>query len=412
LAVQDRSFARTQHTMAYTSPPLGCFDVNLTFEGRTAIIPSVTNQTTASELLEKAASALDLSNASVKLLHKGKVLGMDGPDSLAFPKGAKGNKVKVLVMATNRQDVTSLNSMRSDPLMRGLDDETASGQRRADRRSYWGPAHSEQHRHYKFVRLEACTWQSFGHRASSGVPHAFRAYEMLERLATDPGIVAVMTERELVVNTLGEMDPVDDRLLQKKKTEEGLCLLGYNTNHGLRIDVKLRTDDLAGFLPYEDVAATLLHELSHNWVGEHNALFWTNFGQMRAEYLHKHASLAALGYYVDGRTTAAIAGVADLCRGGMKTVAESVLGGISREASTHGVPVQMVAPAVLQRCEELMVKSGGSEKGQKVGSDDGGSAGTGNSGVRASARDLALAAAERRARAEQERTEEREKSKK
>eukprot|EP00957_Ditylum_brightwellii_P180316 13736496-Ditylum_brightwellii.AAC.1 len=88
-------------------------------------------------------------------------------------------------------------------------------------------------------------------------------------LASDPGVIAVMKECELVVNALGEMDPIDDRLMQKHKAD-GACLLGYNTNHGLRIDIKLRTDDLQGFRPYPQLVSTQIHELSHNWVGEHD----------------------------------------------------------------------------------------------------------------------------------------------
>jgi len=49
---------------------------------------------------------------------------------------------------------------------------------------------------------------------------------------------------------------------------------------------------IIGFYPYCAIAATLLHELSHNWVGEHNALFWSNYGQMRVEYMVTHKKLA------------------------------------------------------------------------------------------------------------------------
>ncbi len=56
---------------------------------------------------------------------------------------------------------------------------------------------------------------------------------MLERLKTNPGIVAIMRSRELVIGTLGEMDPVDDRITQMMQLEGGECLLGYNTNRGL-----------------------------------------------------------------------------------------------------------------------------------------------------------------------------------
>jgi len=56
---------------------------------------------------------------------------------------------------------------------------------------------------------------------------------MLEQLKTNPGIVAILRSRELVVRTLGEMDPVDDRITQMMQLEGGECLLGYNTNRGL-----------------------------------------------------------------------------------------------------------------------------------------------------------------------------------
>jgi len=50
----------------------------------------------------------------------------------------------------------------------------------------------------------------------------------------------------------------------KKAQNPNSCLLVYNTNHGSRIDLKLRPDNLEGSYPYGDIAATLLHELSHN----------------------------------------------------------------------------------------------------------------------------------------------------
>uniref|UniRef100_A0A7S4N9B8 WLM domain-containing protein n=1 Tax=Odontella aurita TaxID=265563 RepID=A0A7S4N9B8_9STRA len=389
-----------------TSPDSGAFYAKVTFKGRSIVVPNVTRETTVAELLEQ----VDLpGSASVKLLHKGKVMwsgNVSSATSPAFPNGIKGKSAKVLVMATEAKDVTDLNAKKSDPLTRGFEGEKEREEHRrkggggGGARGHWGPAHSSQDRDYKFARIEECANQSFGHRSGSRTPHAFRARELLEKLSTDPGVVAVMTERELVVNALGEMDPIDDRLMQKK-AEEGMCVLGYNTNRGLRIDIKLRTDDLEGFLPYEDLAATLLHELSHNWVGEHDALFWTNYGQMRAEYLYRHASLAAEGYYVDGRTTAAIAGVAQHCGAGMKQVASFVLEEISQETSRYGVPVQLVAPAVMKHCSELTIESRGSERGRKLGSGGTGQGREGDSGI-GSARELALAAAERRARVEQE----------
>ncbi len=34
--------------------------------------------------------------------------------------------------------------------------------------------------------------------------------------------------------TLGEMDPIDDRIMQRMQLEGGKCLLGYKSNRGLR----------------------------------------------------------------------------------------------------------------------------------------------------------------------------------
>ena len=377
-------------------------DVKLAFKGRSVKLSGISNATTIGKLHENALNELGLSGDEVtlKLLHKGKILNVrDCVDAPAFPQMRKvGKAVKIIAMATERNEVSNLNSRRSDPLLRGFDDEKTRD--REKKVSHWGTGVG-QHRDYKFVRLEACTGQSFGHRAGSKTPHAFRAADLLERLATDPGIVAVMVERELVVNTLGEMDPIDDRLMQKKKTE-GACLLGYNTNHGLRIDVKLRTDDLDGFLPYEDLASTLLHELSHNWVGEHNSLFWSNYGQMRVEYLHKHAALTSAGVYVNGRTTAALAGVAEGCRDGMKSISKFVLEEIAKEISPHGVPLNMVAPAVMQRCKEL--QGNGVHRGEKLAQESS----SGNDKAvekKGTIRQRTLAAAEQRARETKEKQE-------
>ena len=68
-------------------------------------------------------------------------------------------------------------------------------------------------------------------------------------------------------------------------------MLGYNTNRGLSIDLKLRTDELESFRDYEEVTRTLIHELSHNWVSDHSVLFWANYAQMRVRYLWVHACL-------------------------------------------------------------------------------------------------------------------------
>merc|ERR1712183_206072 len=272
---------------------------------------------------------------------------------------------------------------------------------------YWGDA-TQQHKDYKFCRLHACTDHSFGHRSTETTPHAFRAMELLEKLSTDPGIVSIMKERELVVGTLGEMDPIDDRIMMKTESHGG-CLLGYNTNHGLRIDIKLRTDDLSDFRQYPELVSTLIHELSHNWVGEHNLLFWTNYAQMRAEYLCTHARLRKSALIVRGKKTATLAG---LNENALENTYELIMNELVREMSQHGLHPNMIASPIRQRVEELEeahqmenqhgYRLGGLSMQPKLGNN--GKTASVNVTEGMSTRELALIAAERRA-SEQEKRE-------
>jgi len=167
--------------------------------------------------------------------------------------------------------------------------------------------------------------------------------------------------------------------------------------------LKLRPDNLEGFYPYGQIAATLLHELSHNWVGEHNALFWSNYGQMRVEYMVTHRKLAEEGYVIDGRTSAVVAGLEYPSShgrsggGSMRGIYNAVVHELKGECASHGIPIEMVAPAIQHRCneiEEKEVKAVDNGGGRKVGEESGGC--TDDGGGTRSSRERALAAAERR----------------
>ena len=324
--------------------------------------------------------------------------------------------------------------------MRGFDEEDKkqSTTKKQPLSTYWGPQFHHQNSQYKLCKFQECSDASFGTRPTSSTPHAFAARHLLHQLSTDPGIISILTSRKLIVGTLGEIDPIDDRLM-KAKAQEGACLLGYNTNHGMRIDIKLRTDDLSAFRPYNELASTLIHELSHNWVGEHNILFWTNYGHMRIEYLYKHAMLMRGGLFVNGKRTAALAGVLDMIvpsslsnknngnnsssnnnnnnssssmigiRGNgsnvMEYIVRSVLQELAKEMAQHHLPVQLVVPAMISFSKELLVET--KERGDDattVGHKLGGSklnndtANNGDARKQLSARERALEAAERRAR--------------
>lgn len=412
-------------------------NVKFSFKGKVENATAPDN-ISKSELIALARKSLRIEvddDIVLKLIFKGKTIAQESvissdydtttvmtdeaspPSPPAFPDGVKipNGGAKVVVIGTTAKNIKNMNSMKSDPLMRGFEDEKSQANKKKSKDAVistcWGSQLGKQHPKFKFCRIEECNDASFGTRPTTSTPHAFEARRLLEQLATDPGVRDLLTSRELVVGCLGEMDPIDDRLMQKKK-QEGACLLGYNTNHGLRIDIKLRTDDLSGFRPYKELASTLVHELSHNWVSEHDVLFWTNYGQMRVEYLWKHACLMSGGLFVNGKRTASLAGVMDMIvlpSDGkttpsktklMNNICESVIKELAVEMSQHHLPVQTVAGAVIGFGRDLMLETKDDAHGVGQGHRLGTSSNDGNTGL--SARDRALAAAEKRARESKE----------
>jgi len=413
----------------------------LSFQGKSIPLEGITTETTSRDLYQKTLEVLEFDPAttSIKLLAKGKRLPHDEDDKscgglllsqqqrqqLSNQSDVQQNTyntinmkpIKLIVMATSTNIVAELATKRSDPTIRGLDMERQRQEEQQQQRKQggylpWGIPHAQQDKNYKFCRFEACTWQSFGHRvenhhqyndssSSSSTPHDFAAMQLLERLALDPGVVAVLKERELVVGTLGEMDPIDDRIMKKHEEQvDGSCLLGYNTNGGARIDIKLRTNDLKGFRPYQELVGTLLHELSHNWVSDHNLLFWTNYGQMRAEYLTRHRALQS--DLVNGKTTAELAG---LDKSILERIPETILNELVRDMTQHGLHPQMIEGPIRQRCQELEQKL---LQGRTVGGETEGPTST-MIPIVGNPRERALAAAEQRRKKQQQQQQQHEK---
>lgn len=405
----------------FTNGTSDVFNINLTYQGKSNIV-EVSASTTGLDLHQKTLNVVfgvsgddgasetgSSSTEMLKLLVKGKRI-MAQPDAFPFAGiPIKKKPLKIMVMATNMSAIQELSTKRSDPTIRGFDQEKSVLEKRriANSQKYWADG-MVQDKDYKFCRMNACTDHSFGHRSTESTPHAFRAMELLEKMATDPGIVAIMKERELVVGTLGEMDPIDDRIMQKTE-EHGGCLLGYNTNRGLRIDIKLRTDDLSGFRPYPALVETLIHELSHNWVGDHNLLFWTNHAQMRAEYLCTHARLRKSALIVRGKKTAELAGLDERS---LDNIFELIMNELVREMAQHGLHPNMIASPIRQRIQELEEETlkienqqgyrlGGVVPTQQISGNLSAMLHNNPTNV-SSARQLALAAAERRAREQEE----------
>jgi len=278
-------------------------EVTLSFKGRQECV-SLAPGAGTDDLYETTAVRFSLDRGTVKLMLKGKQV----PRATATADTALKPGLKILVMGSVASDVDDVRAARSDPTIRSFDSEDAAArhhlqQQSREEQSVWG---TPQHPEYRFCRFEACTWQSFGTRPSSTTPHAFEARNLLLKLAHDPAIVAILAEREWTVGLLAEQDPIDDRL-QEKMEGGGKRLLGYNTNMGAEIHLRLRSHDLGGFLPYPALVDTLLHELCHNEVGPHNDQFWHLFCQLKADYLRTLTSLSRAGQVHAGQSPLALA---------------------------------------------------------------------------------------------------------
>ncbi|KAF4044241.1 PUB domain-containing protein [Phytophthora infestans] len=104
-----------------------------------------------------------------------------------------------------------------------------------------------------------------------------KAQEILEKLANDRGILAVMAKHKWSVGVLAEMPP------DGKVGVDPVCVLGLNQNKGQKILLRLRTDDLLGFRKFLSIKKVLFHELSHNVHSEHDNKFYQLMRQVERE---------------------------------------------------------------------------------------------------------------------------------
>lgn len=101
-----------------------------------------------------------------------------------------------------------------------------------------------------------------------GLPDVEQARGVLEAIASDRRVLAVMKERKWYVPVLREMYP------SGKVGVDPVCVLGLNVNKGAEIQLRIRTDDLLGFRKMGVVMKTVWHELAHNVISEHTGEFY------------------------------------------------------------------------------------------------------------------------------------------
>lgn len=124
--------------------------------------------------------------------------------------------------------------LQSDPLLRN---DLASTSMPPVQRKYAVSAaaliaseRSSVHPQYRFHAIETLD-----------LPDRARAKQILEELANDPGVLAVLAKHAWSVGALAELYPEGEVGVSE------VCVLGLNQNNGARISLRIRTDDLKGF---------------------------------------------------------------------------------------------------------------------------------------------------------------------
>lgn len=103
-------------------------------------------------------------------------------------------------------------------------------------------------------------------------PASDKALELLHEVATL--VTPIMHHYNFKVGLLCEMYPKNQGLL------------GLNVNGGQKICLRLRSPtDSKWFLDRDEIVGTMLHELTHNWHGPHDAKFYKVLDELKDKYL-------------------------------------------------------------------------------------------------------------------------------
>lgn len=270
------------------------FFVSLSYKGTAYEVPVQGDDHLAS-IFDFVQEALDFPRENCKLISKGKMLRPDN-DSLTVSEAGLSSGSKVMLVASSAKDISFVQSSRADPLVKGFAEEERDEQSRRKRAraslTAWG---TKQDAEFNFGSIKA--------EFKYSEPPPYEAERLLQKLATDPGIIEIMKSRKFKVGVLTEMSPVEAQERMAKRGTPNMDLLGYNQNYGGMIVLRLRTDTLKGFRPYHDLINTLIHELTHNVWGPHDANFWKLFGELKAQYMRFHRFWSHGGRAADSSAT-------------------------------------------------------------------------------------------------------------
>ena len=216
------------------------------------------------DLKHSIAQRTGILSANQKLIVRGKRLPPEERlanlgNSKILLVGSKDSQIKNMNESQQSHDALVARSSQRNPYAVRLYDQASSSSRFRTL--------SDASSQYTFHRIEPLQIYTEGVQT---------ARNLLLRLASDSGIVSIMTNHQFSVGLLTEMDPAMNTGASSK-------ILGLNRNAGQIIELRLRTDRYDGFRHYNGIRTVLLHELTHNVHGEHDANFWKLFHELERE---------------------------------------------------------------------------------------------------------------------------------
>ncbi|CAM9783955.1 unnamed protein product [Chrysoparadoxa australica] len=236
-----------------------CMAVTVNYRGK-ALEIDAKEDWRREDLSEVLAGLTGVEAANQKLIHRGKTITGDGLlKDFSIVRGSK-----LLLLGSRPEELRVAEEAPTNVLVRNdFDPEVVpKGYKKVPLRSA-----AALNTPYKFERLETLP----------GLPEEQKAREILEQLANDPGVLKVLEKHKWTVGCLAEMYP------EGKVGISDVCVMGLNQNHGAKILLRLRTDDLRGFRKILSIRKVLFHELAHNVHSDHDDNFYKLMRQVERE---------------------------------------------------------------------------------------------------------------------------------
>lgn len=219
-------------------------------------------------------------NDTIKLLYKGKVINNNQTTHTATPIIEWGITTgsKLFLQASLKTDIEAI---LHHPQFRIRDDlvttnNSSSSTVSSSSSSSSSPSSSSRPR----IGGYGVATYGFGTIKVLELPGKENSRTLLNRIANDPGVRKLMEKRKFFVPELVEMYPGGSN---GTKNVDPVCILGLNVNKGMAIHLRIRTDDLQGYIKYNTILKTVYHELAHNLISEHTGEFFALVSEFERE---------------------------------------------------------------------------------------------------------------------------------